>query len=167
MILSFQCYVSLVAPTLPRLADMWALAYGSAVFLLLAGSSLSGTTRQKVVCSALVLLWISNYAYTEITNNMTPEWFFGTGDFIAGSIVFLTAGSNKWQRAVGTWFLAMMAAHIAFWFFEPQTFTVQYAYWVSLTVFGWLQLLTVVMWLYGRLMADSIVRGLTLAVSKR
>jgi len=145
---------------------MWATAYGIVIFLLLMGSTLTGTIRQKHICRTLTLLWISNYAYTEITHDMTPELFFGIGDFIAGTIIFLMAGSNKWARAVGTWFLLMMSAHIAVWFFDPQTFEVRYAYWASLTIFGWLQLLTVVLWFYGRIIVDSLIRRFDLGVSK-
>lgn len=73
--------------------------------------------------------------------------FFALGDFIIGSFVLLTATSS-WQKGVGSWFIAMMTAHIAFWLQEPQTYIVQYNYWMMFTALGWGQLCHVGFWIY-------------------
>ena len=145
---------------------IWSYGYFSVCLFCVATTQLRGTLRQKLVASLLTIRFMANMYYVivssmlsepgehnffiEVIGTIPAELYFGIGDLIAASMMFLTMGRSKWQKAVASWFLLMMAAHIAYWIHEPQTFEIQYAYWVSLTAFAWLQLLTVGLWLYER-----------------
>jgi len=126
--------------------NRWAVSYGLAVLSLVLISYSQEDYRKKCVSSSLFLLWAANIFYTETTGNMTPVLWLAAMDFIFGAFLISTAGGHKWQRDVGSWFIPMMVAHIAYWFYEPQTFAVQYAYWVTFTLLGWAQLCYVGYW---------------------
>jgi len=126
--------------------NRWAVSYGLAVLLLVLTGYSQDDNRKKCVSSSLFLLWAANIFYTETTSNMTPVLWLALMDFIVGSFIILTSRGCKWQRDIGSWFIPMMVAHIAYWFYEPQTFAVQYAYWVTFTLLGWAQLCHVGIW---------------------
>lgn len=128
--------------------NRWAVSYGLTVLFLVCVANKHRDDRQKSVCASLFFLWLINLFHTEFTNDMTPIFFFATGDFIVGMFLLLTAGKNKWQRRIGGWFIAMMITHISYFIIEPKTFRSAYAYWMIFTFLGWGQLLDVGIWLY-------------------
>jgi hypothetical protein len=125
--------------------DVWQASYGLVSLLAIIMAHCLGGFKRRGVASALFLLWVLNIFYTEMTQNLTPVIFFAIGDLIIGSFILWSA-KNNWQRGIGSWFIVMMVAHIAFWIQEPQTAEVKYAYWKTFTALGWGQLCHVVIW---------------------
>jgi len=140
--------------------------YALAVLLLVLWAYIKGTPAQRATVSALFLLWFVNIVYIAYSGDRTNELMFGTGDALAGWFILKTAKGNKWQRSVGSWFIPMMVAHIAYWATEPQTIVVQTNYWLSFTILGWAQLATCCGWFISDLVVDFQTRNRLMAFSR-
>jgi len=139
----------------------WVITYGVVLLAIVFVAYAVGTIRQRTLASLIFILWGATLFVQIATPLMMPEWAFALGQFIVGTIMLLTASKNKWQLALASWYIPMMAMHVIYSLVEPKVYETNYSYWLSLTILGWAQLLTFGLWLvldYGNYITDPIHR---------
>lgn len=140
--------------------------YGYATLLLLALSLWRGSSRQGGVSFLILLAWCVNVPLSKhFPGYEAGIQFLIAEDIVLGAFIiwsskFASEKAKNWQRIVGAWFVLMLANHVIFLVTKYNVtdvwaiYYVEYSWWLGKTIFAWLQLLTLALWIGGKLIGN-------------